>query len=224
MQQHEDVAKLEHPQEFLCQSCEELNSATWWPMCEWCGHEQINQPVICVAHGQGGAEIASEHSPTLTCNHEAPIAVYAIQNATRGKRQFVALGSSSQQAQAVAFRACGQDGFTPSDISPPICSSDGGGSGVPTGQYAMKVRRLLPVECERLQAFPDGYTNIPVRKISGRRAATIKELRRAKEIILIDGEWWLLAADGPRYKALGNSMCVKSMAWIGRRIQAVLIN
>lgn len=55
--------------------------------------------------------------------------------------------------------------------------------------HGMAVRRLMPMECERLQAFPDGYTNIPK------------------------------AADGPRYKALGNSMCVNVMAFIGRRIQ-----
>jgi DNA (cytosine-5)-methyltransferase 1 len=57
----------------------------------------------------------------------------------------------------------------------------------------MAVRRLTPVECERLQGFPDGYTNIP--------------WRNKPE-----------APDGPRYKALGNSMAVPVMAWIGRRI------
>jgi DNA (cytosine-5)-methyltransferase 1 len=57
------------------------------------------------------------------------------------------------------------------------------------------VRRLTPRECERLQGFPDDYTLIPYR---GRPAA-----------------------DGPRYKALGNSMAVPVMAWIGRRIQIV---
>jgi DNA (cytosine-5)-methyltransferase 1 len=57
------------------------------------------------------------------------------------------------------------------------------------------VRRLTPVECERLQGFPDDYTNIPWR--GG------------------------LASDGPRYKALGNSMAVPVMAWIGQRIEAV---
>jgi DNA (cytosine-5)-methyltransferase 1 len=57
------------------------------------------------------------------------------------------------------------------------------------------VRRLTPMECERLQGFPDRYTLVPVR---GKPAS-----------------------DGPRYKALGNSMAVPVMAWIGRRIQAV---
>jgi DNA (cytosine-5)-methyltransferase 1 len=59
----------------------------------------------------------------------------------------------------------------------------------------MQVRRLTPRECERLQGFPDDYTLIPYR---GKPAA-----------------------DGPRYKALGNSMAVPCMAWIGRRIQMV---
>ena len=61
---------------------------------------------------------------------------------------------------------------------------------------AMQVRRLTPVECERLQGFPDGYTNIPWRKKPE-------------------------APDGPRYKALGNSMAVPCMAWIGKRIAEV---
>lgn len=58
------------------------------------------------------------------------------------------------------------------------------------------VRRLTPVECERLQGFPDNYTQVPYRK---------------KE-----------AADGPRYKALGNSMAVPVMRWIGERIALAL--
>jgi len=61
----------------------------------------------------------------------------------------------------------------------------------------MAVRRLTPVECERLQGFPDGYTNIPWRK---------------KEE----------SPDGPRYKALGNSWAVPVVRWIGRRIQAAI--
>jgi len=58
---------------------------------------------------------------------------------------------------------------------------------------AIAVRRLTCVECERLQGFPDNYTNIPWRKAAE-------------------------SPDGPRYKALGNSMAVPVMAWIGKRI------
>lgn len=54
-------------------------------------------------------------------------------------------------------------------------------------------RRLTPTECEKLQGFAPGYTAIPYR---GKPAA-----------------------DGPRYRALGNSMAVPVMRWIGRRIE-----
>ena len=57
---------------------------------------------------------------------------------------------------------------------------------------SMAVRRLTPVECERLQGFPDKYTDIRPN-----------------------------CPDGPRYKALGNSMAVPVMAWIGKRIKEV---
>jgi DNA (cytosine-5)-methyltransferase 1 len=59
----------------------------------------------------------------------------------------------------------------------------------------MAVRRLTPRECERLQGFPDDYTAIEYRKKP--------------------------STDGPRYKALGNSMAVPVMAWIGKRIAEV---
>ena len=62
---------------------------------------------------------------------------------------------------------------------------------------AMTVRRLTPRECERLQGFPDDWTLIPWR---GKPAEQ--------------------CPDGPRYKALGNSMAVNCMAWIGERIAA----
>ncbi len=57
----------------------------------------------------------------------------------------------------------------------------------------MAVRRLTPKECERLQGFPDGYTDI---QLNGKQTP-----------------------DGSRYKALGNSMAVPVMKWIGQRIK-----
>jgi DNA (cytosine-5)-methyltransferase 1 len=63
--------------------------------------------------------------------------------------------------------------------------------------HAMTVRRLTPVECERLQGFPDNWTAIPWRKKSAEECP-----------------------DGLRYKALGNSMACNCMAWIGERIAA----
>ena len=58
-------------------------------------------------------------------------------------------------------------------------------------------RRLTPVECERLQGFPDGYTDIPWR---GKPTSP----------------------DGPRYKALGNSWAVPKFVWLGKRITALM--
>jgi DNA (cytosine-5)-methyltransferase 1 len=69
------------------------------------------------------------------------------------------------------------------------------GQGYPAIQSGMQVRRLTPLECCRLQGFPDDYLDI---------------IYRGKP-----------AADGPKYKALGNSMAVPCMYWIGRRIQMV---
>lgn len=64
--------------------------------------------------------------------------------------------------------------------------------------HPMQVRRLTPVECERLQGFPDGYTAIPWRNKPAEGCP-----------------------DGPRYKALGNSMAVPVIRWLGERIQRV---
>jgi len=91
-------------------------------------------------------------------------------------------------------------GFEHGDIYPTLDAASGlnstcaqGGTAVATPP-AMQVRRLTPTECERLQGFQDGYTNVP---------------HRGKP-----------AADGNRYKALGNSWAVPVVNWIGRRIQA----
>ncbi len=66
-------------------------------------------------------------------------------------------------------------------------------------QFGAQVRRLMPVECERLQGFPDNHTLISWR---GKEAAE--------------------CPDGPRYRAIGNSMAVPVMRWIGKRIAAAL--
>jgi DNA (cytosine-5)-methyltransferase 1 len=81
-----------------------------------------------------------------------------------------------------------------------ILTPNGGRAGIGVGavHYDMTVRRLTPRECERLQGFPDDYTQIQWRG------------KPAEE-----------CPDGPRYKALGNSMAVPVMRWIGERINQV---
>jgi DNA (cytosine-5)-methyltransferase 1 len=95
-------------------------------------------------------------------------------------------------AQPIAFHAT-QNPISGS-VSPAL------GSNMYAGvQQHMAVRRLTPVECERLQGFPDNYTAIPWR---GKTETP----------------------DGPRYKALGNSMAVPVMGWIGERIKRLELN
>jgi DNA (cytosine-5)-methyltransferase 1 len=104
-------------------------------------------------------------------------------------------GTAVMQSMAVA-QPIGTDCYNGSITGDIACTMGTPGSSVnasgPTVMQHMAVRRLTPVECERLQGFPDGYTNIREN-----------------------------CPDGPRYKALGNSMAVPVMRWIGQRIQAV---
>lgn len=76
-----------------------------------------------------------------------------------------------------------------------LCGTLKCGGAVPSIADGLSVRRLTPLECERLQGFPDGWTAV------GHRGKP--------------------ASDAARYKALGNSMAVPVMRWIGERIDAV---
>ncbi|MDE1581162.1 phage N-6-adenine-methyltransferase [Klebsiella pneumoniae] len=82
-----------------------------------------------------------------------------------------------------------------------LLTPNGGRAGMGVGaiSWGMQVRRLMPVECERLQGFPDNHTLISWR---GKEATE--------------------CPDGPRYRAIGNSMAVPVMRWIGERIAAAL--
>ena len=96
-----------------------------------------------------------------------------------------------QQPMVFQSKASSTNSMNPGSLAPTLDKSKSEGTAV----FAhMAVRRLTPVECERLQGFPDGWTDI---KPGGKDTP-----------------------DSPRYKALGNSMAVPVMAWIGRRIEA----
>jgi len=84
----------------------------------------------------------------------------------------------------------------PNDPSPTL--SENHHHGVFTENTGMSVRRLTPRECERLMGFPDDFTRIPYR-----------------------GKGIEKCPDGPRYAALGNSIAVPVLKWIGDRIQLV---
>ena len=100
--------------------------------------------------------------------------------------------AAGAHAPAIAFDT--YNGDLTGDVTHTL--RDGNSEGTPcVVRPGWAVRRLTPLECERLQGFPDGYTAIT---------------RKGKP-----------AADGPRYKALGNSMACNVMRWIGRRIEMV---
>ena len=110
------------------------------------------------------------------------------------------MGGADIETKPVVFGAqnSARNGLSAStEVSPTLDTSKtpGVAHGIPSN---MKVRRLTPKETERLQGFPDNYTQIPYRN------------KNASD-----------CPDGPRYKAMGNSMAVPVMRWIGRRINMV---
>ncbi|EAU5131699.1 Dam family site-specific DNA-(adenine-N6)-methyltransferase [Salmonella enterica] len=187
-------------------------------------------PVAVMAHGQGGAEIKTDDSaPTLTCNHEAPI-VFSSTGAgfwSEGPGTLRAREQESHEHLAVlAFPAhmsstqyASAEGVVNDGLVSGLLSAGGGNldQGYPAIINGMSVRRLTPLECERLQGFPDFHTLIPAKKRNTLIADELAYLR-VHFPDMPEEEAHRLAADGPRYKALGNSMAVPVMRWIGKRI------
>ena len=88
------------------------------------------------------------------------------------------------------------------------------------------VRRLMPVETERLQAFPDGWTDLTgcdVDAVTERVAAALgyePDSKEYKALMRKVQKWSEETPDTPRYKAMGNSMTTYVIEILGRRIQA----
>jgi len=117
----------------------------------------------------------------------------------KGWREGVGYTHDTVGMQAVAFTQNHDQAVFESEVHPALNTGGGKpGQGYPAIREKMQVRRLTPRECERLQGFPDDYTRIPYRN------------KPAED-----------CPDGPRYKALGNSMAVPVMRWIGERIAKV---
>ena len=181
---------------------------------------------ICVATGQAGAEIGADMAPTLNCNHEAPYVAHSLRGegfdaSEDGTGRGTPLVPVAFPANLSATQHASTENLSPSlgALNPTAVAfnmhksgNEASSLGISTDRTdclrafekspfavqpagAMQVRRLTPEECEALQGFPRGYTNVPHRKKP--------------------------AADGPRYKALGNSWAVPNVRWIGERIDAV---
>lgn len=142
----------------------------------------------------GGVGCAEEQSPTLGTNGNAAVAV-----SIRGREG----GATAELGGSVATA---------------LRASSGGGD--KPHVLTSAVRRLTPKECERLQGFPDDYTRIPVKWYA------VKKVTKNRPDDMWDadpnGGWWLMQADGPRYKQLGNSWAVPKFTWLGRRIQQAM--
>jgi DNA (cytosine-5)-methyltransferase 1 len=150
-----------------------------------------------------GDSVSTEVTPTLDKSKTPAV---AIQNATRGASQnglgittdgpmyTLDVGSQHAVAYDTTNITSPTNGSNPKPGDPVFTLASGQHPPLLTPQ----VRRLTPTECERLQGFPDNFTQIPWRN------------KPAED-----------CPDGPRYKAMGNSMAVPVMRWIGERIQMV---
>jgi DNA (cytosine-5)-methyltransferase 1 len=153
-------------------------------------------PVV-MASGHTNAEIGTDQSPCITAHakKDPPILVRMREGKEGGGK-----GPLVSEDQVLAFKGgqgSGAGSLGASEyVSPTLGAADSGSNRTPTLMHGMQVRRLTPAECERLQGFPDGYTNIPWR---GKPESP----------------------DGNRYKALGNSWAVPVVRWIGEQIKAI---
>lgn len=142
---------------------------------------------IAFSYKDNGADATPDLSPTIRAgNHDKS-------HANSGQPPAIAYAfKAGQRAKA------GGIGYA-EEQSPTLTSASSGTNLAPAVMHGVAVRRLTPIECERLQGFPDNHTLIGWR---GKDAAE--------------------CPDGPRYKAIGNSMAVPVMRWIGERIAAAL--
>lgn len=183
--------------------------------------------ITCIASGQAGAESHDEIAPTLTGLHEVPILankaicfrpgmtcrlgdprlsdIAPTLTAQPGDNHPACVVPEPISFGDAAIKTTNHQGdrvVGDGDIFPTLSAqgaNNGGGPGSLLYQHTRAaVRRLTPVECERLQGFPDNWTRIPWR-----------------------GKDEENCPDGVRYKAVGNSMAVPVIRWLGQRIEMV---
>ena len=153
--------------------------------------------------GRGGDAVSAGEKVSPSLRAADPMAV-ALQTANtnangRGVSEETAYTLDSANGQAVAVHENNRNELREMEVFSSLTQGGGKpGQGKPTVRQGLSVRRLTPRECERLQGFPDDYTMISYRNKPAENCP-----------------------DGPRYKALGNSMAVPVMHWIGQRIESV---
>lgn len=184
--------------------------------------QTLFQPVVYDARGNGDDKVV----PTITGDHENRITDYtaiAVERKTFNEQSFshykesdksstlkakagnIGNGSESLVVEKTSIAVDGYNGAVTGEKAASLtCKNDGSHSGplVAEKTICWIVRRLTPVECERLQGYPDDYTNI--------------------------GDWTDSKgkkhkyADSPRYKALGNSIALPQWFWLVQRMRPYL--
>lgn len=148
------------------------------------------QTYICRADGQTNAMEGENLAPTLTSHAKKdPPLIYPVDESEEMKPVTLQIRGGKPGGGKGALIQHDMSATLSTHNTRTLITGD-------NEERDLTVRRLTPRECERLQGFPDDYTDIPYRN---------------KEH----------APDGPRYKALGNSMAVPVMRWIGERIHMV---
>lgn len=161
---------------------------------------QVFETETLIAHTLRGEGFDASEDGTGRGTPLVPVAYRTSPNCgawMTGDRTDALTTGTDRTSHVLAFNLRGREDGAQPEIDPDNLASIRAASGGSSRSYIAThgVRRLTPRECERLQGFPDDYTLVP---------------HRGKP-----------AADGPRYKALGNSMAVPVMRWIGERIAAV---
>lgn len=189
-----------------------------------CNHEA---PIVFSSNGHASFTIgvgALRAKPGA--DHET-LAVHGTQDPDTLRNMTHTLGRNHGQENAVVYAFKAGQGAKAGGIgwaeeqSPTLTAASSGSNLSPSVMKNMAVRRLTPVECERLQGFPDNHTLIPTEKRKQITADEYAYLRHHRPELTAE-QAFRLAADGPRYKAIGNSMAVPVMRWIGTRIQEEL--
>lgn len=161
-------------------------------------------PIIAFTAKDYGADAMDDCAPTLRAgghneSHANAGVMPAIAFHPRQHPISLAELSPTLETAPMAVALRGRDGGGTAELSevPSALRASTGGGDKAHVLMESEVRRLMPVECERLQGFPDGHTDIPYR--NGR------------------------AEDGPRYKAIGNSKAIPVVRWIGQRIERAIM-
>lgn len=192
-------------------------------------------PIVCFSAKDYGADASVDIAPTLragghTGSHANAGVMPAIcfdttQITSAANRSNPKAGGTghplSAQAHppAICAHETGQGWWKQEDVAGTLRAEGENRPSRPSHVVAARqsaVRRLTPRECERLQGFPDGWTRIPIRHY-----ATKKITKNRPEDMwekCPDGGWWLMSADGPRYKSLGNSWAIPVFRWLGKRL------